>query len=146
MFGGDCKCSFKNWLATSFVIAVLFLGMDMFFHGFCMKKLYAENMQLFRPMDQWIALRWWAYLGYLAFGALFTCIYGKGYDPSRGKAGQGIRYGILLGLLYWGANLLISAPYLLFPKRFFIDWFAIGMAEFVVLGFIVGMLYKPKTA
>ena len=38
MFGGNCKCDVKSWLVNGFVIAVLYLGLDMFFHHYCMAK------------------------------------------------------------------------------------------------------------
>ncbi|MDO8527522.1 MAG: hypothetical protein Q7T03_07540 [Deltaproteobacteria bacterium] len=142
--GNDCKCDVKNWLITGLIVAVLALGLDMFFHHYCMMKVYEANMSLFRPMEQMMQLRWYGYAGYVAFGLLFTCIYSKGYDATKGKAGQGIRYGILMGLFYWGAGLLIAVPVMPWSKQLVIDWFAIGVAEFAILGFIVGMLYKPK--
>lgn len=146
MMGGNCKCSFKNWLWASLVVAAFFLGLDMFFHEYCMKNIYAANTQYFRAPEAMAALRWWGFLGYFVFGLLFTCIYSKGYDPAKGKVGQGIRYGILLGLLYWGANFLIAYPYMPLPNQIYLNWFGIGMVEFLILGIAVGLLYKPKTA
>ncbi|MBI5298793.1 MAG: hypothetical protein HY877_00625 [Deltaproteobacteria bacterium] len=146
MFGGNCKCDVKTWVVQGFVIAVLYLGLDMFFHHYCMMKIYAAHAHLFRPLDAMVPLRWWGYLGYLVFGLLFVCIFAAGYEAAKSKVAQGLRYGLLIGLFYHGSSLLISAPYMPWPKRLLIDWFAIGVAECIILGFILGMLYKPKSA
>lgn len=146
MFGGNCKCDVKTWLVNGFVVAVLYLGLDMFFHHFCLAKVYVANAHFFRSMDQMIALRWWGYLGYLVFGLAFACIYAQGYEEGKSKVGQGIRYGLLVGLFYWGSHLLISVPHMPWPKRLYVYWFGIGVFETVVLGFILAMIYKPKSA
>lgn len=146
--GGDMNCncpvSFKRWLFLSLVVAVLFFGMDMFFHSYCMKKIYEVNMQLFRPMEEMMKFAWVGYLGYLFFGLLFTCIYSKGYEEGKSRVGQGLRYGFWMGLFLWGTHLLMSYPYMPYPNRIYRDWFAIGMVEFLVLGFVLGFLYQPK--
>lgn len=146
MVGSDCKCKcdFKSWLVQGIVVAALYLGMDMFFHHFCMARHYQNFAHLFRSTDEIIHLRGWGYFGYLWFGLLFTCIYMKGYDADRSAYAQGFRYGLLMGLFYWGAQLLISYPYMPWPNRIYAGWFAIGIFEFIVLGFILGFLYKPK--
>lgn len=145
MTGGDCKCYMKSWLINGFVIAVLYLGLDMFFHQYCLKTIYAQNAGLFRPMDAMMALKWWGYVGYLVFGLLFVCIYSKGYEEGKSPVGQGLRFGLLMGLFYWGTSLLLAYPYMPWPKRLYAGWLVVGLFEFVVLGFILGLL-KKKTS
>ena len=142
MMGTNCKCDFKSWLINGFVIAVLYLGLDLFFHQYCLKTIYSQNAHLFRPMDAMMVLKGWGYLGYLVFGLLFVCIYSKGYEEGKSPGGQGLRFGLLLGLFYWGASLLLAYPYMLWPKRLYAGWFVVGLFEFVVLGFILALLKK----
>ena len=140
--GSSC-CPDKKVLLWGLVMAVLYFGLDMFFHGFCMHKLYMEHAALFRPMDAMKSLQWYGWAGYLLFGFLFTCIYSKGYEAEKSGLTQGLRYGFWVGLFYWGTHLLGSYHYTLIPGQIVRDWFVIGMAEFLVLGFLLGALYKP---
>lgn len=142
----NCKCDVKSWLINGFVIAVLYLGLDTFFHDYCLKTVYIENAQFFRPMEAMTALKWLGYPAYLLFGLLFVCIYAKGHEEGKSKAGQGLRYGILMGVFYWGTHLLGGYPYMPWPNKLYLDWFAVGLFEFAVLGFILGMIYKPATS
>lgn len=146
MIGNNCKCDFKSWFVQSIVVAVLYLGLDMFLHQYCMRKHYQDFAYLFRSPEEMMNLRWWGYAGYLWFGLFFSCIYMKGYDVGKQGLMQGCRYGLFMGLFYWGAHLLISFPYMPWPKRIYAGWLAVGVFEFIVLGFILGFLYKPKTA
>ena len=43
MMGTNCKCDFKSWLINGFVIAVLYLGLDLFFHQYCLKTIYSQR-------------------------------------------------------------------------------------------------------
>lgn len=143
---GDSKYDLKSWLLQSIVVAVLYLGLDMFFHGFILKDVYQAHFQHFRSMDEVMALRWWGYAGYLMFGLLFTCIFSQGYQEGSGNVGQGLRYGLLIGLFYWGTRLLVDYPYTPWPNILYFGWLAIGLFEFALLGTILGVLYKPKAA
>lgn len=141
-----CKCPSKQCFFLGLAIAVLYFGMDMFFHHYCMGKIYADNPQYFRTIDQMMANRSVAYLGYLVFGFLFVCIYKKGYEEGKSGLGQGFRYGLVIGLLYWGASMLLSYPFMPWPDRLYLGWFVVGLFETVVLGTILGALFKPKVA
>ena len=144
MIGGGCKCNFKNWITTSLVVAVLYFGMDMFFTHVCLMKLYQTNAQYFRTQEQMMAMRNWGYAAYIVFGLLFTCIYGSGYEEGKSKALQGFRYGLTIGLFYWGAGLLGMYPYFPWPNQLYLGWFGVGLTEFIVLGVAAGVLFKPK--
>lgn len=143
---GNCKCNVKNWLFNGVVVGVLYLGLDMFFHNYCLQKIYQDNFQFFRPLDSMMTLRWWGYLGYLLFGLLFSCIFSQGYEAAKGKMIQGLRFGLLIGLFFWGSHLLLSYPYMPWPNSLYFGWFAIGVFEFALLGLILGLVHKPTAA
>lgn len=142
----NCKCHFKQWLLLGLAMAVLYFGMDLFFHHYCLSKIYEANAQLWRPINEMMALKWWGYLSYILFGLLFVCIYSKGYQEGKSGAGQGLRFGVLVGLFYWGTHLLGAYPFMPWPNRVYTGWFVIGLFEFLVLGLVLGLLYRAKTA
>ena len=141
-----CKCNKKGWILSALTVAVAYFLMDMFFHHKCLGGLYQANLNLFRPMEESKTLMPYMYVGYLLFGLLFSCIYTKGYEASKAGWQQGLRYGFWLGLLYWGARLLLEYPFCPMPDALFKGWFLIGMTEFVVLGLLTGLIYKDASA
>ena len=138
------SCSTKSWIIATLAVAVAFYLMDALFHGMVMMNTYSATAQLWRPMDEMRQLMWVGILGYLAFSALFYLIFSCGFTPGKSKAGQGLRYGLLIGLLFWGAHALMSYPYMPIPSHIYWAWFGIGMIEFAVLGLITGMIYKTR--
>ncbi|MBI4410994.1 MAG: hypothetical protein HY541_00725 [Deltaproteobacteria bacterium] len=97
-------------------------------------------------MDQLMAKRPAAYVGYIVYSILFLFIFNQGFEKGKGALGQGIRYGFFLGLLYWGAALLLAYPFFPWPDNLYIAWFVGGMVEFVILGLIAGLLVSKEGA
>ena len=83
------------------------------------------------------------YSGYVLFAFLFTVIYGRGFEPEKKRWLQGLRYGFLMGLFYIGTMILMMFPFVPYSNGLYLGWFVIGMFEFLVLGLIVSLLFKP---
>lgn len=144
----ETQCNFgkKRFLIALILVAIAYFGMDMVFHHFVLGKTYEATMSLWRPMPEMMAKRWVAYTAYLLFSFLFLFIFNKGFEKGKCPRGQGIRYGFLMGLLYWGTHLLGSYPFNPWPDTLYLAWFGIGMVEFVVLGLIAGLLVSKERA
>lgn len=141
------KCVYdkKRFLITVIVVALAYFVMDMFFHHVVLGKVYrVETANLWRPLPEIMSYRWVAYVGYLVFSFLFVAIFGQGVDLEKSPKGQGIRYGLMIGLFYWGSHLLLSYPFTPWPNKLYGAWFGIGMVEFAVLGIIVEVLFKRR--
>jgi len=81
----------KLLLSTIATFVVLFI-LDFIWYGNLMVGYYpSENM---REMPDWPYLS----IGYIIFGLLFSYIYPKGVEGTN-KTMQGLRFGILIGLL-----------------------------------------------
>lgn len=141
---GICKCDWKQWLLASLVVAVVYCGLDFLVHHKLLMALYSANAHLWRTQEAASLKMCWLWINYLVVGLLFTCIYSKGYDAAKAGPSQGLRYGFLIGVFYWGTHLLGSYPFHPWPDRLYQSWFACGLAEFTILGILVGLIYRPK--
>ena len=75
---------------------------------------------------------------------MFCFIFTIGYR-NRG-VGEGIRYGIYMGLFF--AVMQAFDPWVIYPLPLglALNWFLSSMAMFIVMGIILALIYKPKTA
>ncbi len=143
---GDCKCNFKNWLVSTVIVAAVYYGLDYVINTRFMAGVFAANAQYLRPQEAIASMQAWIIAYYAAFAALFTCLYAAGHDAAKPKLGQGFRFGIFIGLFYWGTTILGMYPYVPWTNDFYVKWFCWGMVDAVVLGVITALLHKPKSA
>src|SRR3989338_11326202 len=130
-------------IGTTLVVAIVFVAMDFFFHHVCLGNLHAAHMHLYRSMEEAKTFFPYMYFGYILFAFLFTAIYGRWFKEGEKKWFQGLRYGLVMGLFYMGTMILLMLPFVPFSKDLYWSWFAVGMVEFLVLGLIVGLIFKP---
>jgi len=73
---------------------------------------------------------------------LFVYIYAKGYEPAKSHLGQGLRYGMVMGLLI--ASAAIVGNYLTFPIQGKVAAleFVFCWVEFLFIGSAIGLIYK----
>jgi len=84
---------------------------------------------------------WPMYLGGILFTLMFVWIYTYGV---KGKGiMEGFRYGIYIGLLYCVINVLGQWAVYPIPGSLAWLWVIFGMIEMIILGLIVGAIYKP---
>lgn len=139
-----CKCDGKKGLISALAVAVAYAGLDFIVHHKLLGPIYQSNMHLWRTPADTASKMWWMWVNYVVFGLLFTCIYSKGYDATKAGPSQGLRFGFLMGLFYWGTSMMGGYAFHPWPDALFKAWFGFGLAEFTILGVLVGMLYKPK--
>jgi len=84
----------------------------------------------------------WLVLGQLVFVFFFTMIFAS--FAGGGGAGAGARYGILVALLGFGANLIQFAVHPL-TTRVLGFWGIGGLIELAIAGAIIGAIYKPSS-
>jgi hypothetical protein len=133
-----------NWkkFFIAFVVTWIFVFIYEFvFHAKIMHPYYLETSTLWRPEADFNSHFPLLVLGQGVIVFFFTMIFVRGFGSGGGMAG-GFRYGILLGLLCCGANLIQFAVQPL-TTTILIAWCIGIILEFAIAGVIVGALYKP---
>lgn len=141
----NCACNCKSWIIQSLIIALVFFGVDFVIQHKILMPDWMAMIDRWRPVPEMESKRWVAFGMYLLFGFLFTAIFAKGYEPAKPRQIQGIRFGAVMGLFYWGCQLLGMYPFEPWPDVLYFKVFAFGMAEFLLLGVLVGAMYRPKS-
>jgi hypothetical protein len=85
-------------LATLGAFVVYFV-LEMVLHGMLLAGIYAQTVSTWRPEAQMHSLMWLLWVMYLVKAFVLTLIYQQGYDPGKGGVGQGLRFGVYLGVL-----------------------------------------------
>ncbi len=131
----------KVWIG----FVAVFIGMsilDYLIHVVILSPAYMSDpmKSLFRPdMEGKV---WIFYVVYLIMSFFFTLIFSKGYE---GKGiGEGIRYGLYIGLML--ATPMAYASYAMYPIPYSIalQWFIYGIIQYIILGIIVAAVFGKK--
>jgi len=112
-------------------------------HAILMKDLYLAHSLIMRPENEangYLPLAFGVAL--VAFFA-FAYAYAKGYEGGRG-AQEGLRYGVLIGLMLVGFSVVWD--YMTYPlsRTFFLTEVVDYIVEYAIYGMIVGTIYKPR--
>jgi hypothetical protein len=84
------------------------------------------------------------WLGYAIFAPFFVWIYAHGIDPKEDALGQGIRFGLMLGIGLSAMNSLVWYAVLPIPQKLAFSWFLAGVAVYTAAGVAAALTYKPE--
>lgn len=133
-----------NW--KQFVIAVIvgfvaLSAMDFVINVVILADAYAPlEGTVFRNKADMDSKMWAFFLGEFIFVLMFIWVYSHGL---KGKGiMEGLRYGLYVGLMLWVLSSL--AMWAMFPVSAWLAWMwaIFGVIEMVILGLIVGAIYK----
>jgi hypothetical protein len=129
---------------TAFIAAYIF----MFFWGWLvngvfLKDIYAETPNLWRSQGEMMSLFYWIIIGQALIIFAFVMIYVSGF--AGGGVIAGVRLGILLEIAAIGMRLGFYAVQP-FPGKLIIYGSIGGLIEMIIVGAIVGWIYKPASA
>lgn len=113
-------------------------------HGLWLQGTYQALAAVFRPEAEISSMMWLMMAGSVVTLFLFCLIFTKGYE---GKGiGEGIRYGLLIGLF-------MSVPmaldqFVVYPitAELAAIWFITGVINFMILGAVFAAIYKPAAS
>lgn len=125
-----------GWLAAFVVLSAL----DYLVHGVIMSSTYEAAKEVFRPdMDS----KMWIYsLVSVITTFFFVLIFSKGYE-GKGIM-EGVRYGLYAGVLVSTGYAYGSYASFALPYSLAMQWFVYGVAEYVIIGVVVALIYGQK--
>ena len=128
------------WVAVFAGFIVLAAG-DILIHRVWLRDLYDQLAQFWRPAAEMQARAWLPFLSEFALAFLLAHIYPMGYEKGA-PAGEGLRFGILMGLLIYLPATLMKYYVYPFPNYLFIVWFLRGVGEVALAGLAIALAYK----
>ncbi len=141
------KLNAKKFTMAAIVSVVLAITMEFALHSLILGETYREPQYatLWNPLNIMQARQPFMFLAHLLFGFTFTLIYTQGYEPSKSAVGQGLRYGLLIGLLAPVHGSLVE--YFVYPVSggLAVAWSMGGVIESMILGTVVALIYRPKS-
>ena len=127
----------------AFIAAYVFMfAWGWLLNGVLLKDVYAETPNIFRPRDEMMSLFHWILIGQAVLILAFILIYARGF--AGGGVSAGIRLGVLLEVAAIGMRMAMYAVQP-FPGKLLVYGSLSGLVEMVIVGAIVGAIYKPSS-
>ncbi len=127
-------------ILVTFIFVFIF---EWVLHGILLKGMYEATPQLWRPQAVMPQYMPFLGLGQFLFTVFLGLLFVKGYE-GRG-IGEGLRFGLLVGLLLAPINLVWYAIQPLAPTL--IAYWIIGsIIEMLIAGAILAAICRPKSA
>jgi hypothetical protein len=128
----------------AFIAAFVFIFFFGFvWHGILMKSAYMATASHWRSEESFHAHFWVLVLGQAVLAFAFTGLYVSKVGVNC--AGAGFGYGLVLGILCCGINLMRYATEPL-SHQVILMWLAGDLISLSLMGAIVGAIYKPLSA
>src|SRR5438874_4825361 len=128
----------------AFVAAYVFIfAWGWLLNGVFLKDVYAQTPNLWRSQSKMMSLFHWIIIGQALVLFAFVMIYASGF--AGGGVIAGICLGILLEIAVLGMRMGIYAVQP-FPGKLIVYGCISGLIEMIIVGAIVGAIYKPAAA
>lgn len=129
----------KSALAV-ITVFVVWTGLDMCVHGYCLRDIYAATAELWRShadmnMELMMAVR-------MVVALVFVLIYSRLVETQSIRSG--LDYGLLWGLGTGAAMGFGSFAYMPIPLSLALNWFFLALVKSLVAGFFVGAIFSNK--
>ena len=134
----------KKWAAATLGGFVVLSASGFVIHHVWLGEFYRANAAWWRQAAQMESMMPLMFASHLVLAALLTVVYAKGYEPGKGGAGQGFRFGIVVGLLLTLPNCLMNYVIYPYPMSLIVNWLIGGLAEIALAGTVIGALYAPE--
>ena len=133
----------KRFVPGCLAVFVFIFVYEWIVHDKLLRGLYEQTPALWRTKAEMQERMVWLVGGQLALAVLLSYIFTKGYE-NRGPA-EGVRYGVLMGLLMTAGNLIMYAVQPI-SLALLAAWTVVGLLETIVAGLILAAIYQPRAA
>ena len=133
----------KRLIPAILVTFIFIFAYEWGFHGVFLKSLYETTPQLWRPMAIMPQYMPYLFAGQFFMAVFLGLIFSKGYE-NRG-IGEGIRFGLLIGLLLSSGHLMWYAVSPV-PALLVVYWIVGGTLEMMIAGMILAAICRPRTS
>lgn len=127
---------------ASIAVFVVIFVIELIVNGVLLDGIYKQTASVWRPEADIEKMMWLFWVGYLIFAPVFVAIYAKGYEVGKSNIGQGLRYGIYMGLLIAISMNLGWYAVLPIPVELSVYWVIAGMVEMIAAGITVSLIYR----
>lgn len=129
----------KGIVLAIVAIFIAWSALDFVIHGLLLKEAYEATAHLWRTMQDTNMMLTHAVT--LAIAICFVLLYER--CVSEKSVSMGLKLGVLFGL---AAGIMAASAYVYMPipLTLAIDWFVATLVEFVVAGWLVGLLVKSE--
>lgn len=135
----------KRWVLASIIVAVVVTVLDWIFHGVLLQGTYQATATIWRPYTEMNTLTPYGWVATLFVSFVLVYIYHKGYEGKGSPIGEGLRFGVWIGLLTGVPMAVWSYVTLPMPFTMAFYWFVIAMVNMLVAGAFIGGIYKETT-
>jgi hypothetical protein len=108
-----------------------------------LKDVYAETPNLWRSQSEMMSLFHWIIIGQALVVFAFVMIYASGF--AGGGVAAGVKLGLLLEIAAIGMRLGFYAVQPI-PEKLILYGSISGLVEMIIVGALVGAIYKPAIA
>ena len=124
----------QKLLLGTLASAILIFGLDYVAYTMLLKDMFTRVAGFHRDMPDML----WMIIGLIVFAAVFTYMYAQGANDNGTRTQQGMRYGILVGLLIGiGMNLVWYSIQLADPVSSYLIDGVYTIVKFAVVGIVV---------
>ena len=134
----------KRFVAGSLLVFIFIFFFEFFLHGFLLEDTYKGIPQLMRSEEEMLKRFQWIVAGEFLMSVIFCFIFAKGYE-NRG-IGEGVRFGILVGVGFGVSEVLIQYAVHPFPNNLIVSWLIGYPIEMILAGCIIAAVYKGPAA
>ncbi len=128
----------------AFIAAYIFIVLwGWLLNGVLLKDIYAQTPNLWRSQSEMMSLFHWIIIGQALIVFAFIMIYASGF--AGGGVIAGIQLGVLLEIAAIGMRMGFYAVQPI-PGKLILYGSVSGIIEMIIVGAIVGAIYKPPAA